>query len=367
MPRRRLLVALVAMAGGSIATCPATSAGASPDPTGMAAAVEGNGLIAYDVAGDIWVVHPDGSGTRRLTSGPALDTSPSWSPDGTRLAYLSWPAPADPATDVTATPTGSVIVIDADGGEARPVVTGLLPGIGTQAGGVAWAPDGDHIAYDRRLTPDGPAEIDVLSVADPHPVTVVSPGEHPAWSPDGRMLAYRVPDTGVSVISADGFGARQLSSGWSAGDYESWAWPSWSPDGQWVTYGQAPEPSAGHDDIYVAAVDGSVERDIVEAPDNDTIPLWSPDGSRIAFGRVIGSLKGYALTDPDGAALVTLEGSTWLDIGEWAPDGTKLLANAADPTTFHGRGIVVFDVAGGPPLTIPVKGDQGHASWQPIP
>ena len=143
-----------------------------------------------------------------------------------RLARGLAAAPADPATDVTATPTGSVIVIDADGGEARPVVTDLLPGIGTQAGGVAWAPDGDHIAYDRRPTPDGPAEIDVLSVADPHPVTVVGPGEHPAWSPDGRMLAYRVPDTGVYVVSAEGSGARQLSSGWSAGDYESWAWPS---------------------------------------------------------------------------------------------------------------------------------------------
>ena len=80
---------------------PDATAGVVP-PIGPA----GNGLIAFSSGGDIWVVDPDGSDRRQLTSAPGLEHSPAWSADGTRLAYWSQEALGAPA---------SVVVMDADG------------------------------------------------------------------------------------------------------------------------------------------------------------------------------------------------------------------------------------------------------------
>ena len=65
-----------------------------------------NGLIAFERDGDIWVVEPDGSGERLLIAGPAIVSDPSWSRDGTRIAYLS---------SVTEGAPVDVIVANADG------------------------------------------------------------------------------------------------------------------------------------------------------------------------------------------------------------------------------------------------------------
>ena len=76
-----MAIAIVSVGGRSTQL----SAAVVPPPNGPAA----NGLIAYDSAGDVWVVNPDGSDPHQLTTSAALEHSPVWSRDGTQLAYWS--------------------------------------------------------------------------------------------------------------------------------------------------------------------------------------------------------------------------------------------------------------------------------------
>jgi Tol biopolymer transport system component len=331
----------------------------------VAPVVARNGLIAYPKDGDLWTTEPGGSHQRRLTSGPGVDDGVSWSPDGGWLAFWRWPKPADPNGDFESSTPGSLMIINADGGTPRTVVAYIFAGL-SSSNGVAWSPDGTRIAFERRQTVDAPPEIDIVAIGEPKPRTLVSPADCPAWSPDGRRLVYRVPDTGVSVIDADGTAGHRISTGWTDGTYEAWLHPSWSPDGRWITYGQAASRlSAGEDDdIYVTSADGSSEHNVVPGPSWDTNPAWSPNGTRIAFGRVSGTLKEYVVVDPDGGKPTVLPESTWSDITQWSPDGTKLIALAVD-ANFNGTGFAIFDAAGGPAALITAS-NAGHPSWQPV-
>src|SRR4029079_9504827 len=95
------------------------------------------GLIAFDSAGDIFVADRDGSGARQLTSDTRFDVQPTFSPDGSKLAFES----LDPATR-----TVRLIVMDPDGTDRREIAT--VPAVRRANGRAigwprgAWAPDG---------------------------------------------------------------------------------------------------------------------------------------------------------------------------------------------------------------------------------
>ena len=95
-----------------------------PPPFGLAKP----GLIAFDSGGDIFVSNADGTDRRQLTSGPAIDLMPTWSPDGTRLAFMSLIDPTDPAN--YAKPIEDLVVIDPDGTHRTVVGTKLATGDG---------------------------------------------------------------------------------------------------------------------------------------------------------------------------------------------------------------------------------------------
>src|SRR2546426_10925576 len=82
---------------------------------------------------NIWVVDVAGGEPRRFTAGPRRDIEPRWSPDGTRLAFLSERAPRDKP---------QLYVMPADGGEPTKL-TALENGVGR----VAWSPDGTRLAF----------------------------------------------------------------------------------------------------------------------------------------------------------------------------------------------------------------------------
>lgn len=158
-------------------------------------------LRTFDADGDrnvdqLWLVSADGGEPRRLTAGPG-DTSPAWSPDGDRLAFLR---------------DGQVAVLDLDGGEPERL-TDLPLGAGTPR----WSPDGRRIAFSAPVDPNGGArgpmvsdgldyqvdgagmygaireQVHVLDL-DSREVRPFTDGPEsagtPAWSPDGRTLAF---------------------------------------------------------------------------------------------------------------------------------------------------------------------------------
>jgi Tfp pilus assembly protein FimT len=98
--------------------------------------------IAYSRDGDIWAVGRDGSGAHRITSGPVPDRWPAYSPDGTRIAYRAVPADGLGIFTADATDGGNVVRITRAGRE--PV----------------WSPDGTKILYDE------PGALRIVDAAD---------------------------------------------------------------------------------------------------------------------------------------------------------------------------------------------------------
>lgn len=118
-----------------------------------------------------------------------------------------------------------------------------------------------------------------LARSDGSGVTAVTAGEAPAWSADGRRIAFHRSGSGIYVIDADGTNERFLRAG---------GFPTWSPDGGSIAFG-------GTGGIHVMDADGTDPRLLVSnefaAPtpswgDYGVIfPAWSPDGRAIAFVR----------------------------------------------------------------------------------
>lgn len=144
----------------------------------------------------------------------------------------------------------------------------------------------------------------------------------PAWSPDGRRLAFAQPlpghryaDTpGVFVANADGSDAVQVGEGYD---------PSWSPDGKellvWRSDGiPRPNEPAGRFQIYVVDIATHAEQQLTT--DGGTKAAWSPDGGTIAFAGADG-IDGIG---PGGGAVRTLVHAAGAGAPSWSPDGTRL-------------------------------------------
>jgi len=216
--------------------------------------------IAFVVAnyddddGDIWIVSRDGTDLRQLTTEPALDDAPAWSPDGTRIAFRSY----------------------------RSGLLGEIWGVRDDGTGAV------------NLTPQtGPGLID---------------HHRPAWSPDGNRIAYASTAGGewsIWTMRADGTDARQLT---YAAEFETE--PTWSPDGQWIAFRR--NVAAGADIVIVPAA-GGTETPIV-MPGHQRHPEWSRDGRLLAFrgSSTLQDPPEVFTMQPDGDDVVPrTSASTW--------------------------------------------------------
>ena len=100
----------------------------------------------------------------------------------------------------------------------------------------------------------------------------------PAWSPDGRKLAFvsrRDGNSEIYVMNADGSEQGNLTQHPASDSH-----PSWSPDGRKLAFVSRRD---GNSEIYVMNADGSGLRNVTRAPSDDLDPAWSPDGRAIAF------------------------------------------------------------------------------------
>ena len=327
----KLLTFLAALA--VVISCTAERTGPRPttlherdDPAPIEVDVHLNGRLVFSAEGDIWTMHADGSRRRKLTSHPAEDFDPVWSPDGMRIAFRTHRDGDE-----------EVYVMQADGTGERNLTRSP-----TSDYSPAWSPDGTMIAFASDRDGD-PNEIYVMDADGSKPTRITDqPGidEYPAWSPDGSRLAFHCSMGGVNpngtadfeicIVNLDGSGLVRLTD--TTGENTQ---PSWSPDGEWIVFEsnrlgwptlhdatpEGYEPDAfGDEDVWIMRPDGSAQRNLTRNPlQDDGFPVWSKDGSWILFTRY-GTLH---VVDPDGRRQAEVPNSPGTDgFPDWIAETT---------------------------------------------
>jgi Tol biopolymer transport system component len=223
-------------------------------------------------AGDtkaIYVMNANGSGIHSLTKGRPEATSPVWSPDATKIAYVS------------EAPNRDIFVMNADDGSDKVVLT--LDSLAADED-PAWSPDGSKIAFATQR--DGNYEIYVMNAdgTDQTRLTFETGDDaNPAWSPDGTKIAFdsnRTGDVEIWVMNANGTDQTQLTHHANRD-----ANPSWSPDASMIVYARGKVP---HTDLYVMHADGTRPTPLTNLHAGDQNPNWSKDNV-IAFVRTTGT------------------------------------------------------------------------------
>lgn len=215
-------------------------------------------------AWDLWLADADLGNPVRLPVTSLAFGAAIWSPDGTTLAAAS--------SDFGLADVVTVTISDAT---VKRVTT--APGFEVPTG---WWPDNDRLSY--LASADGSFGSFVVSTST-GVATPLLPGEtRPLLgipSPDGKHIGYNIIDGGKFTIwVADSLGQnpRQLTTE----GFESPASPSWSPDSREILYQSS---RTGTTDIWVAPIDGSDPRQLTRDVRNDFSGAWSPDGKWVAF------------------------------------------------------------------------------------
>jgi dipeptidyl aminopeptidase/acylaminoacyl peptidase len=225
----------------------------------------------------IWMVAIDGkTAPRRLTAEGVNSTSPRWSPDGSRLAFLSTrggQAGASSTGEAPEPPRPQIYVLYLDGGEAQ-AITHLKNG----AGVFQWSPDGKRLVVLSRTGPSDNVAASARKSDVRHYSHISYKFNDSGWFDDKRSHLW--------VVEIGTGAARQLTSGddWNDSD------PQWSPDGTRIAFvsdrtGKEFDvaPQDQNKDVWVIPADGGPLVKISDHDYDDTQPRWSPDGRSIAF------------------------------------------------------------------------------------
>jgi hypothetical protein len=229
-----------------------------------------NGQLVYTLS-HLFVVNPDGSGRRQVTTStperPIRAFQPAWAPDGNRIVF---------GNSVGTSVGGGIWIMNADGtGGAR------VPNTAQNDTWPTFSPDGRQIAFVRLvnryqrlhvINADG-SGLRVVTTSDVHV-------EDPEWSPDGRRFAF---SNGFDfyVVNADGTGLTNMTTAERSNERH----PTWSPDGSQIAF-------VNLTDLKVMPATGGASRTIVTGQREMWEASWSPDGTQLAFAAdVAGPLQ----------------------------------------------------------------------------
>ncbi|HLF28169.1 MAG TPA: hypothetical protein VJG32_17705 [Anaerolineae bacterium] len=236
----------------------------------------GGGAIAFVLRrngnSDIYALNVDHDGLVRLTSHPADDRDPAFSPDGAQLAFASH---RDGNWDIYRMQVDSGLTV-------------RLTFSNTYEAAPAWSPDGEWIVFESYR--DNNLDLYMLRAKDgsqlTHLTTDPAPEVSPAWSPDGKSIAfasYRDGNKDIYLLPLDSEqGEDDLANLTNSPDRDEDN-PAWSADGQQLAYTSG---RPGDQLIYVNTFDPafrSLQESEVGLFGQGSAPVWSPDTTALAF------------------------------------------------------------------------------------
>jgi TolB protein len=298
------LTALVGAAGPARATYPGTTDGRlafalATDPLHLASA-------------DIYTVMPNGEELLQLTATPDFEACTAYSADGKQIAYCAGVQAAGGVSEIWKMKPN---------GEKQEQVTDL----GARSLWPDFSPDGSKIIFMSQPAgaPAGtPFQLYLINSDGSGLVPLTDTpwtNEEPAFSPDGSRIAYLSTESGVMqvwVMNADGSSRTQLT----FDPAPKGQLPDWSPDGRRIAYQSS---ATGGGDIYVMNADGSEQTRLTSDPALEGAPAWSPDGAQIAFLRRLPPNRVFVMNaDGTDAHAVVAGGPQFAPA--WQPRGDRL-------------------------------------------
>lgn len=269
-----------------------------------------------EYAGEIWIMNADGTEKQNLTNNPAIDSSPSWAPDGKKIVFVS-----------SRDGNREIYVMNSDGTNQKNLTNNPSVDYAPR-----WSPDGKKIAflstrdrkeYDRNISLKKDMNVEIY-VINSDGTDLKRMTNHPGkdsdcvWSPDGEKIGFssiRDNNEDIYTVNVDGSGLRRLTT--YSGDDE---FAGWSPDGKQLYFVSDREKGAtktymnmGDYKTYFMDVDGSNVKKFMESLPWGGIK-WSPDG------KVIMTSKGEDLyfLNPDGTENQKFEGKAMSNMS-WSP------------------------------------------------
>jgi dipeptidyl aminopeptidase/acylaminoacyl peptidase len=276
--------------------------------------------VSHDIMTDrarrnLWMINADGTNNRPLRSESKNFSSPRWSPDGTRIAYVS-AAEGSPQLYVRWIDTGQ---------------TALLTNLVQAPGAIAWSPDGKSIAFTQLV----PAKKPPLATPPDKP-------EGAQWAPPVKVIdsvVYRADGAGylesgfqhLFVVSAEGGTPAQLTDG----EFNDDGPLSFTPDSKRLVFssnrGAEWQLDPLESEVFSVDLATRVLTQLTTRDGPDNSPVVSPDGRKIAYLGFDDRLQGYQVThlyvmDIDGKNSRAVAAGSDLDVADprWSADSRSV-------------------------------------------